>query len=100
MKISPRKREQLSVFLGTLSNATALKLFAAIEADESGGLPRDELLDDLRGQLLSRGAILPARQPDARRLFFTPFEDFLLAPMRSRKNVHGSPGVPSRQSGG
>ncbi|MEM9617545.1 MAG: hypothetical protein AAF936_06255 [Pseudomonadota bacterium] len=81
MNLSPRKREQLTAFLGGLATATALKLFAALEADRAGGgkgLPHDELIDDLRDRLLNRGAVLPPRRPDAKRLFFTPIEDFLI----------------------
>lgn len=82
MTISPRKREQLAAFLGGLPDAAALKLFAALEADRAAGgagLPHDALLDDLRDRLLERGAMLPRRRADARRVFFTPFEDFFIA---------------------
>ena len=88
--LSTRKREQLTAFLGSLTTATALKVFAALEADRvSGGkgLPHDELIDDLRDRLLKRGAVLPLRRPDSKRLFFTPIEDFLIGahPARKRK---------------
>lgn len=80
--ISQEKRERLSTFLGSLPNATALKLFAALEFERlfgKGGLPHEDLLTDLRGQLLRRNATLPPRKPDARRIFFTPVEDFIIA---------------------
>ncbi len=86
MSISPRKKQQLATFLGGLQGATALKLFAAIEADRAAGgkgLPHDALLDSLRKQMLARGQRPPARKPDAKRLFFTPFEDFFIG-------AHGS----------
>lgn len=88
MNLSSRKREQLTAFLGGLTTATALKLFAALEADRrtgAGGLPHDDLIDDLRERLLKRGAILPARRVDAKRLFFTPIEDFLIGAHLGRK---------------
>jgi hypothetical protein len=96
--ISPRKRKQLSAFLGGLPTAAALKLFAALEADRAadgsgegsgigGGLPHDALLEDLRDRLIQRGAVLPPRKSDARRLFFKPFEDFFIGahPGKKRK---------------
>ncbi len=97
MALSERKREQLTAFLGGLPTATAVSLFAAIEADRiSGGdhLPHNELLSDLRGRLLARGAVLPSRRGDARRLFFTPFEDFFVGDRQGRKR----PGVIPRSS--
>ncbi len=88
--LSTQKREQLTAFLGSLPTATALKVFAALEADRVGGgkgLPHGEMIDDLRERLLSRGAVFPKRRLDAQRLFFTPFEDFLIGahPGRKRK---------------
>ncbi len=88
MTLSAEKREQLSSFLGELSNAAALKLFAGLEADRARGgkaLPHGALLDDLRGQLLARGEILPSRKHDAKRLFFTSVEDFLVGARHGRK---------------
>ncbi|MHA7873285.1 MAG: hypothetical protein ACX939_13125, partial [Hyphococcus sp.] len=88
MTLTPRKREQLTAFLSGLSTPTAVKLFDALEADRvSGGrdIPHDALLDDLRHRLLARGALLPSRKPDARRLFFTPIEDFLIGGHDGRK---------------
>lgn len=88
MTISAHKKEQLSAFLGGLPNATALKLFAALEADRLAGgedLPHGALLGDLRAQLLLRGAILPSRKVDAKRLFFTPFEDFFIGRHAAKK---------------
>ncbi len=86
--LSTQKREQLTAFLGSLPTATALKVFAALEADRIGGgkgLPHDELIDDLRERLISRGAVFPSRRLDAQRLFFTPFEDFLIGTHTGRK---------------
>ncbi len=91
MALSPRKREQLTAFLGSLPTATAVKLFAALEADRAasasgaGGLPHNELLEDLRARLIAQGAVLPARRTDAKRRFFTPFEDFFVGERRGRK---------------
>lgn len=88
MKISQRKRDQLSAFLGSLPTASALKLFAALECDRrtgGEGLPHDALLDDLRQRLLQRGAVMPARAMDAKRLFFTPFEDFFIGERTGKK---------------
>ena len=98
MSLSAKKREQLSAFLGSLSNAVAAKLFSALEYDRvrtssaasaSGvrkdNLPYDLLLDDLRAQLLERGAVLPGRMITAKRVFFTPVENFLIGAHGSRK---------------
>ena len=88
MTLSPRKKEQLTAFLGGLPRAAAVKLFAALEADRAGGgdaLPHNDLLDDLRGQLLQNGTALPVRRLDARRLFFTPFEDFFVGTRTGKK---------------
>ncbi|NNL88286.1 MAG: hypothetical protein HKP25_04390 [Marinicaulis sp.] len=88
MTISANKRRQLSAFLGSLSDATALKLFAALDIDRlSGGrdLPHDDLLSDLRTRMLERGAPLPPRIKDARRIFFTPFEDFFIGEHGEKK---------------
>ncbi len=97
MALSERKREQLTAFLGGLPTATAVKLFAAIEADRASGgdhLPHNEILNGLRKRLLDRGAVLPSRRADARRLFFTPFEDFFVGERQGRKR----PGVIPRAS--
>lgn len=80
MTLTPQKKEQLAAFLASLPSGAALKLFAGLEADRAKGgkdLPHDLLLDDLRAQLLARGETFPQRRYDAKRLFFTPFEDFL-----------------------
>ncbi|MEM8772628.1 MAG: hypothetical protein AAGD92_13360 [Pseudomonadota bacterium] len=97
MALSPRKREQLTAFLSGLPTVTAVKLFGALEMDRAagpGGLPHNDLLDDLRRRLLSQGAVLPARRHDARRIFFTPFEDFFVGERQGRKR----PGVIPRTS--
>ena len=97
MALNERKREQLIDFLGGLPTATAVKLFAAIEADRAAGgekLPHHEILNNLRKRLLERGAVLPSRQADARRLFFTPFEDFYVGERQGRKRA----GVIARPS--
>lgn len=97
MALDELKREQLTAFLGGLPTSTAVSLFAAIEADRAAGgdhLPHNDLLSDLRARLLARGAVLPARRGDARRLFFTPFEDFFVGERPGRKR----PGVIPRSS--
>lgn len=97
MALSPRKREQLIAFLGGLPIATATRLFGALEADRVAGgtgLPHNELLSDLRARLLADGAGLPPRRSDAKRLFFTPFEDFFVSERRGRKR----PGIIPRSS--
>ena len=79
--LSTEKREQLTAFLGSLPTATALKVFAALEADRAAGgkeLPHDEMIGKLREKLLSQDAVFPSRRQDAQRLFFTPIEDFLI----------------------
>ncbi|NOX81429.1 MAG: hypothetical protein GXP06_00255 [Alphaproteobacteria bacterium] len=93
MTISPRKRERLAAFLGSLTTAAALKLFASLEAERAAvhlgassganspgvnALPHGALISDLRDRLVQRGAIFPPRKPDARRMFFEPFEDFFI----------------------
>lgn len=88
MSLSPRKKERLSAFLGELPVAAAVKLFAAVEADmKKGGegLPHGAILDDLRAALKARGAMPPKRPPDAKRLFFTPFEDFFVSIRTGKK---------------
>ena len=88
MTIAPRTQKQLSAFLGELPEASAIKLFAALEADRAQGgsdLPHDALLNDLRRKLQERGAVFPSRRPTAKRLFFTPFEDFLIAQRKDKK---------------
>lgn len=101
MALSVRKKEQLSAFLGGLPTGLAVKLFAALEADRlaTAGvkkvtLPHDELLDDLRARILEQGATLPDRKGDAKRIFFTPFEDFFVGARTGRKR----PGVIPRSS--
>lgn len=87
MTLSARKRERLGAFLGELPAAAALKLFAALEDDRARGgkgLPHDALLDDLRRQLIERGSP-PMRRPNAKRTFFTPFEDFFVTVRRGKK---------------
>ncbi len=88
MSLTPRKKERLSAFLGELPVAAAIKLFAAVEADlKKGGkgLPHGVILDDLRAGLKARGAPPPPRPPDARRTFFTPFEDFFVSTRKGAK---------------
>ncbi len=86
--ISPRMMKQLTGFLGDLPNAAAVKLFSALEVDrEHGGvgLPHDALLADLRRQLRERSAVFPPRKTNAKRVFYTPFEDFLIGQRSGKK---------------
>lgn len=85
--VSPRKWARLQSFLGALPPAAAAKLFAALERGRSdqGALPSAPMLSVLRTRLISEGANFPPRAADARRLFFTPFEDFFIAARRGRK---------------
>lgn len=86
--LSPETHARLAVFLGGLPAATAVKLFAALEADRArgrGGLPHDELLDELRRALKAQGRAFPDRPKTAQRLFFTPFEDFFVGRRSGRK---------------
>ena len=88
MTISERKRERLSAFLGELPVAVAVRLFAALEGDRARGgrgLPHDAIIEDLRVQLADRGAMPPKRTPNAKRTFFTPFEDFFVSIRKGRK---------------
>ena len=91
MSVSDMQREQLAAFLGSLQTAPALRLFETLEAEriraeiDEPGRPGNELLADLRAQLLERGVALPPRPLDAKRLFFTPFEDFFVGRRVGRK---------------
>ncbi|WDI32142.1 hypothetical protein PUV54_02915 [Hyphococcus flavus] len=88
MSLSPQKKERLSAFLGELPVAAAVKLFAAVEADRAGGgegLPHDDILNDLRAALKARGGAPPNRPPDAKRTFFTPFEDYFVSIRTGKK---------------
>lgn len=86
--LSPETHARLAAFLGALPAATAVKLFAALEADRARGgrgLPYDELLEDLRRALKAQGRAFPERPQTAQRLFFTPFEDFFVSRRSGRK---------------
>lgn len=88
MTLSPRKQERLSAFLGELPVASAVKLFAALEADRNSGgenLPQNVILNDLRQRLKERGAAPGARPRDAKRTFFEPFEDFFISTRNGKK---------------
>jgi hypothetical protein len=88
MIISPRKREQLATFLASLPEAAARKLFAALEADRAAGrgdLPHADLLDPLRARLLQTAIGLPERRRDAKRVFFSPMEDFFVGAHGEKK---------------
>jgi len=89
VELSPRKRQQLTAFLAGLPEAAALKLFAALEDEHAAGgeLPRDVLMAGLRERLLERGAPFPARRLDAKRVFFTPFEDFFVGAHGPKKRA-------------
>ena len=49
-----------------------------MRGDEAMNLPHNDLIGDLRSALLERGAALPQRRRDAKRMFFTPVEDFFV----------------------
>lgn len=86
--LSPETHARLAAFLGALPAAAAVKLFAALEADRArggGGLPHDELLEELRRALKAQGRAFPDRPKTAQRLFFTPFEDFFVGRRSGRK---------------
>lgn len=103
MTLSPRKKEQLGVFLGSLPNAAAVKLFGALEADRAKGgkgLPHMALIDDLRAQLLQRGAMPPPRRLDAKRMFSPRSKISSLVCAMEKSAVHGSPGLRWSRSGG
>jgi hypothetical protein len=87
--VSPKKWARLEAFLGALPPASAARLFEALEADARAGssLPAAEMLGVLRPRLVGAGARFPQRRPSAQRLFFTPFEDFLVASRRGRKRL-------------
>ena len=90
VNIPAHKREQLATFLGGLPNATAAKLFGALEFGRVKGsddLPYHDLLTDLRKRLLERGADLPSRPLTAQRVFFAPFEDLFIARHFGRKRI-------------
>lgn len=80
--LSPDKRRRLAAFLAALPPGAAMKLFAALEADRARGgaaLPHEFLLGALRRDLVGRDLAFPNRPRTAERVFFTPFEDFLVA---------------------
>ncbi|MEQ8178186.1 MAG: hypothetical protein RIA10_07625 [Amphiplicatus sp.] len=86
--LTPEKRARLVEFFGSLPDATAARLFAALEHDRvrgGKGLPHDALIADLRRQLAAHDAAFPARPMTAQRLFFKPFEDFFIARRTGRK---------------
>lgn len=86
--LSPEKRARLVEFFGSLPDATAARLFAALEHDRARGgkgLPHDALIADLRRQLAAHDAAFPARPMTAQRLFFKPFEDFFIAHRTGKK---------------
>jgi hypothetical protein len=80
--LSPQKRRRLAAFLAALPPGAATKLFGALEKDRAAGgsgLPHGFLIDVLRRELVAGRRAFPSRPPTAERLFFTPFEDFLVA---------------------
>jgi hypothetical protein len=86
--ISAERLARLEAFLASLPAAAATRLFAALEVGKRKGvddLPYAAMLAALRRRLFAERARFPARQSDARRLFFTPFEDFFIADRRGRK---------------
>lgn len=85
--LSPEKRARLLQFLGSLPNAAAAKLFAAIErgADPRAEFLHDLLIGELRAQLIQRDGPFPPRPLTAQRIFFTPVEDFFVAHRDGKK---------------
>ncbi|MBY0420891.1 MAG: hypothetical protein K2Q06_01220, partial [Parvularculaceae bacterium] len=79
--LSPAKKAKLSAFLAALPGQTATRVFAALEHDRARGgrgLPHDDLIAELRSELLAKGASFPARARTTQRLFFEPFEDLFV----------------------
>jgi hypothetical protein len=79
--LSETKRAKLSAFFGSLPGQTAARVFAALEHDRARGgkgLPHDDLIEELRVELLVKGAAFPPRAKSSRRLFFEPFEDLFV----------------------
>lgn len=84
--VSPARWVRLKAFLATLPSAAAAKLFAAVEKGKAAdALPTAELLEALRGRIISDGGAFPDRTKTAERAFFTPFEDFFISDRRGRK---------------
>lgn len=86
--IAPMRWHKLVDFLGDLPVATASRLLAVLERDRvrgGAGLPHDDLIKALRENLIKLGASFPARAKTAQRVFFTPFEDFIVPARRGRK---------------
>lgn len=84
--VSPRKWARLSSFLGALPPAAASRLFAALELQSGdSGLPTKAMLAALRTRLIAGEAKFPPRRLTAQRIFFRPFEDFLISGRRGRK---------------
>ncbi len=87
--ILPARWARLQDFIGAMTPAAAGKLFATLEAANvrglDQGLPAGAMLSALRARLAADRAYFPDRPPTAQRLFFTPFEDFLVTHRRGRK---------------
>lgn len=86
--IPAERLARLEAFLLELPAPVATRLFGALETGRRRGandLPYETMLAALRRRLFAEGARFPARQSDARRLFFDPFEDFFVAERRGRK---------------
>lgn len=84
--VSPRRWVRLSAFLGALPPSAASRLFSALESQGGGeDLPLGAMLSILRTRLVADEAPFPPRKMTAQRLFFQPFEDFLIAGRRGRK---------------
>lgn len=80
-RLPPEKRAKLAAFFASLPGQSAARVFAALEHDRArggAGLPHDALLEELRGEILAKGAKFPPRAKSAARLFFDPFEDLFV----------------------
>lgn len=79
--MSPEKKAKLSAFLAALPGQTATRVFSALEHDRARGgrgLPHDDLIAELRAEILAKGAAFPSRARSTQRLFFEPFEDLFV----------------------
>ncbi|MEZ5920936.1 MAG: hypothetical protein R3C60_06245 [Parvularculaceae bacterium] len=86
--VGAEKWARLEAFLESLPPGSAARLFETIEQGAASGdtrLPAPQMLETLRARLISRHAIFPGRPMTAERIFFAPFEDFLVTSRRGSK---------------